>query len=113
MTIKKTANASEQDRPDVAAKRAAWFDPERLVFIDETGASTKMARLRGRAKRQRCHAPVPHGHWKTTTLVCALRSQGMTAPMLLDGAMTGDAFEALCRTSPGTYAAARRCRGHG
>ena len=69
MTVKKTAHASEQTRPDVARRREAWFelqpdlDPERLVFIDETGASTKMARLRGRAKRgQRCRAQVPHGH---------------------------------------------------
>jgi len=63
------------------------------VFIDETGASTKMARLRGRAPRgQRCRAPVPHGHWKTTTFVGALRLEGMTAPMVLDGAMNGPAF---------------------
>ena len=54
-----------------------------------------MARVRGRAKRgQRCRAPVPHGHWKTTTFVGALRLQGVTAPMVLDGPMTGDAFEA-------------------
>jgi transposase len=63
------------------------------VFIDETGASTKMARLRGRAKRgQRCRAPVPHGHWKTTTFTGALRLDGLTAPMVLDGPMNGDAF---------------------
>jgi transposase len=83
----------------VAARRAAWFeaqpdlDPERLVFIDETGASTKMARLRGRARRgQRCRAPVPHGHWQTTTFTGALRLQGITAPMVLDGPMNGTAF---------------------
>jgi transposase len=52
-----------------------------------------MARLRGRAKRgQRCRAPVPHGHWKTTTFTGALRLSGMTAPMVLDGPMNGDAF---------------------
>ena len=63
------------------------------MFIDETGASTKMARLRGRAPRgQRCRAPVPHGHWKTTTFTGALRLSGMTAPMVLDGPMNGDAF---------------------
>lgn len=80
-------------------KRELWFDaqpdldPERLVFIDETGASTKMARLRGRApKGQRCRAPVPHGHWKTTTFTGALRLSGMTAPMVLDGPMNGAAF---------------------
>jgi transposase len=69
------------------------LQPERLVFIDETGASTKMARRYGRALRgERCRAPVPHGHWKTTTLVGALRLEGMTAPMVLDGAMHGAAF---------------------
>jgi transposase len=66
-----------------------------LVFIDETGASTKMARLRGRARRgERCRSPVPHGHWKTTTFTGALRSTGMTAPMVLDGPMNGDFFRA-------------------
>ena len=65
------------------------------MFIDETGATTKMARLRGRAKRgQRCRAPIPHGHWKTTTFTGALRLQGLTAPMVLDGPMSGAAFRA-------------------
>jgi transposase len=83
----------------VLARRRAWFtgqldlDPDRLVFIDETGASTKMARLYGRARRgERCRAPIPHGHWKTTTFVGALRRSGLTAPMVLDGAMHGTAF---------------------
>ena len=80
-------------------RRRAWIetqpdlDPEKLVFVDETGASTKMARRSGRALRgHRCRAPVPHGHWKTTTFVGALRLSGMTAPMVLDGAMHGAAF---------------------
>ena len=52
-----------------------------------------MARRYGRALRgQRCRAPVPHGHWKTITFVGALRLEGMTAPMVLDGAMHGAAF---------------------
>jgi transposase len=83
----------------VAAARAAWrigqpeFDPSRLVFVDETGASTKMARLYGRSPRgERCIAAVPHGHWKTTTFVGGLRLSGMTAPMVLDGAMNRPAF---------------------
>lgn len=46
-----------------------------------------MARRYGRALRgERCRASVPHGHWKTTTFVGALRLEGMTAPMVLDGA---------------------------
>ena len=80
-------------------RRQAWFegqralDAKRLVFVDETGAPTKMARLRGRApKGERCVAAIPHGHWKTTTFVAGLRLSGMSAPMVLDGPMNGPAF---------------------
>ncbi|WP_186400664.1 MULTISPECIES: IS630 family transposase [Hyphomicrobiales] len=96
---KKSAHALEQDRPDILKRRLAWFDgqldldPAKLVFIDETGLSTKMARLRGRAPRgERCRAGVPHGHWKTTTFTGALRLTGMTAPFVYDGAMNGNVF---------------------
>ena len=52
-----------------------------------------MTRLYGRARRgERCRAPIPHGHWKTTTFVGALRPYGMSAPMVLDGPMHGAAF---------------------
>lgn len=65
------------------------------MFIDETWASTKMARTHGRAPRgERLRAPVPHGHWKTTTFVGALRNTGMVAPMVLDGPINGVAFQA-------------------
>jgi transposase len=65
------------------------------VFIDETSASTKMARLHGRASRgQRLRASLPHGHWKTTTFIGALRLTGMTAPMVLEGPMTAEWFTA-------------------
>jgi len=107
LTVQKTAHASAQTRPDVARGCEARFelqpdlDPERLVFIDACAAkgikraNAKMARLRGRAKRgQRCRAPVPHGHRKTTTFTGALRLGGMTAPMVLDGPMNGIAFRA-------------------
>lgn len=54
-----------------------------------------MARARGRSRRgERCRAAIPHGHWKTTTLVAALTTSGITAPMILDGAMHGDMFTA-------------------
>ena len=98
---KKTGHASEQQRPDVLARRRLWFEgqaglaPERLIFIDETGASTKMARLRGWSRKgERCRASIPHGHWKTTTLTAGLRLSGLAAPMLLDGPMHGAAFKA-------------------
>lgn len=83
------------------AARRAWFErqtdlhPEKLVFVDETGATTAMARRRGRAPRgERCRASIPHGHWKTTTFTAALRLDGLGAPMILDGPMHGTAFRA-------------------
>lgn len=85
------------------AARTAWFegqldlDPARLVFIDETWASTNMARLarlRGRAPRgQRLRMGIPHGHWKTTTFIAGLRTDGMIAPFVLDGPINRIAFE--------------------
>lgn len=91
----------EQERADLLKRRQTWFDgqldldPAKLVVVDETGLSTKMARLRGRAPRgERCRAGIPHGHWKTTTFTGALRLSGMTAPMVLDGPMNGIAFRA-------------------
>ena len=97
---KETAHAAEQERPDVLTRREAWFesqldlDPARLVFIDETWASTNMARTRGRAPRgRRLRASVPHGHGKTTTFVAGLRQDGIVAPFVLDGPINRDAFE--------------------
>ena len=97
----KTAHAQEQDRPDILSRRHAWFDsqldldPQRLVFIDETWASTNMARRHGRAPRgERLRMSVPHGHWKTTTFVAGLRADGLIAPFVLDGPINREAFEA-------------------
>jgi transposase len=85
----------------VKAKRDAWradqpvLDPDKLVFVDETWASTRMTRTHGRCpKGRRLVMDVPHGHWKTTTFVAALRSDGMVAPTVIDGAETGDLFVA-------------------
>lgn len=97
-------HASEQERPDVAAARTAWvaaqpsLDPARLVFIDETGTSTNMARLRGRAKRgHRVVGRVPWGHWKILTFVAGLRQDGITAPFVIDRAMTRAIFTEYLR----------------
>ena len=69
------------------------FDPARLVFIDETGASTKMVRLRGRCHRsERLVGSVPHGHWKTISLVAGLRHDGIVAPFVIDGPINGRVF---------------------
>jgi transposase len=85
----------------VAAARAGWrqrqpaLSPEHLVFIDETWATTHMARRHGRARRgQRLVAAVPHGHWKTSTFVAALRHDRITAPCVFDGAINGARFRA-------------------
>ena len=96
---KKTLHAAEQDRPDVAAARAALKSEQsklktpKLVFIDETSVTTKMVRQYGRAPvGERLVAKVPHGHWKTLTFIAGLRVDGMTAPYVIDGAMDGSAF---------------------
>jgi hypothetical protein len=87
---KKSGHAAEQGRPDILRRRQVWFedqldlDPQRLIFIDETWASTKMARAMGRSPRgQRLRMSVPHGHWKTTTFVAGLRTAGMVAPFVI------------------------------
>ena len=69
------------------------LDPARLVFIDETAVSTNLARVRGRAPSgDRVIGTVPLGAWETITFVAALRHNKMTAPMVVEGAMTGEMF---------------------
>ena len=72
-------------------------EPHRLVFLDETGTSTKMTRLRGRClKGQRLYARAPFGHWLTQTFVAGLRYLGLTAPWVIDGPMTRADLRDLC-----------------
>jgi hypothetical protein len=67
--------------------------PAKLVFLDETWATTALTRTRGRCPRgERLFCPVPHGRWRTTTFLCALRADGLVAPLVLDGAIDGPAF---------------------
>ena len=102
---KKSLQAAERQRSDVARARRRWIreqgmlDPARLVFIDETAVSTNMARIRGRAPRGvRCDfGHVPLGEWKTITFVAGLRHNRMTAPMVVDGPMTGEMFLAYVK----------------
>jgi len=73
--------------------RQALLDTTRLVFVDETGTSTKMVRSRGRCCRgHRLIGKAPWGHWKTTTFTAGLRCDGLVAPWVLDGPMNGEAF---------------------
>jgi len=99
LSFKKTVHASEQDRPDVARRRAqwiarqSWIEPARLVFIDETWTKTNMAPLRGWGPRgSRLRAKAPHGRWKTMTFLAALRHDRIDAPWLLDGPINGEKF---------------------
>jgi transposase len=69
------------------------LNASKLVFIDESGFDTKMARARGRSARGTpCVGAVPHGHWRNTTFIAGLRADRIDAPMLIEGAMDGDAF---------------------
>ena len=99
VTSKKVLRAAEQERTDVARARRRWIreqgllDTTHLVFIDETSVNTTMTRLFGRAPRgERVIGHVPFSAWKTVTFVAALRHDGMTAPMMIRGAMNGEAF---------------------
>ncbi len=101
LSHKKALRAAEQDRPDVARHRRRWrvwqhdMDGEHFVFVDETGATTAMTRLYGWGPRgERLVDAAPAGHWKTTTFVFGLRRDGVVAPFVLDGPMTGEVFRA-------------------
>ncbi len=93
-------HAEEQKRPDVAAKRRRWraevmprLDPARLVFLDETAAKTTMARTHGYApKGERLEGYAPYRRWQTTTFLGAMSRGGFIAPLVVDGAMTGELF---------------------
>ena len=100
--------ASECGRDDVRKARREWTDlrqpcmreePHRLIFIDETGTTTKMTRLRGRARRgKRLHASAPFGHWGTQTFIAGLRYDELVAPWVLNGPMNRAAFDTYVET---------------
>lgn len=92
---------AEQQRPDVRRRRELFtiarrfVEPDRFVFLDESGAKTNMTRLYGRAPvGERCRFFAPHGHWKTTTLLSAIRVDGVIreATALFDGPMNAPTF---------------------
>ena len=93
--------AAEQNRPEVIERRrnfgiaCRFVDPSSLVFLDESGAQTNMTRLYGRAPvGQRCIDHTPHGHWKTMTMLSAIRLDGVMpeATVVFDGPMNRDTF---------------------
>jgi transposase len=96
---KKSLRAAERKRADVARARRRWIreqgllDPARLVFIDETAVTTNMVRLNGWSPRgERLVGDVPMGQWETLTFIAGFRQTGIVAPMVIKGAMNGEAF---------------------
>ncbi len=102
--LKKMTRASERERPDVVEARLHWRAKsallafERLIFLDETGISTKMARLYARSVGgSRAIDSIPHGHWHTTTFVAGLTHRSLIAPAVFDGPMDGESFLAYTK----------------
>src|ERR1700746_3296478 len=95
---KKTVRASEQDRPDVAERRAAGRRAQkdlggRLIFLDETWTTTAMTRRYAWADvGARAIGDAPNGHWKTTTFLAGLTCEGLIAPFVLDGPINAECF---------------------
>ena len=106
--IKKALAAQEVERADVAKRRRRWFRwlmpwlcqrLRQVVFIDETAVTTKMTRLRGRARRgRRLRATAPYARWGTQTFIAGLRQDGLTAPWVIPGAMDRAAFDRYVET---------------
>jgi transposase len=97
-TQEKTLRAAEQEREDVAEARRTWreelagIDPGRLVFVDETGIDTRMARTHARAARgRRAPGKVPWGRRERLTVVGALALDGGVIASMSIAAATGTA----------------------
>lgn len=80
-------------------KREEWeqclpgLDVEKLVFLDESGINTIMARRSGRCPQgERLVDSAPAGQWRSNTLLAAVRLDGVIAPMVFDGPVNGDSF---------------------
>ena len=78
---------------EIWAECVPGVDVEKLVFLDESGVNTAMFRLYGRCPRgERLVAAAPAAHWQSNTLLAAVRLDGVVAPMVLDGPVTGASF---------------------
>ncbi len=102
---KKSLIAWEQQRPDVALARENFFAEQLkdvplkdVVVLDESHATTQFTRLRGRCPRdQRLKSPVPHGHWKTLTMLAAITVEGVRAAASIDAATDSEIFITFIR----------------
>ena len=106
--IKKSLQATEQKRTEIAAQREAWINRRRpffnqslprLIFIDETSTNTKLTKRTGWAPvGQRYEAYAPFGSWKTQTFIAGLRCHEMIAPWIVNAPMNMQIFEVYIET---------------
>lgn len=106
--IKKTLQASEQQRPDIRQARELWIKRRkrffnralaRLIFIDETSTNTKLTKRTGWSpKGERYKAYTPFGGWKTQTFIAGLRCHGLVAPWIVNAPMNTAIFETYIET---------------
>ena len=103
---KKTLKASELEREDIVQARSEWgefqnnTDSNRLVFLDETGAKTNMTRRYGRSmKGKRCYDLSPAGHWKSVTILSAIRLNGVVSSVVFQGAVNREKFDEYIENS--------------
>ena len=89
----------EQNRPETERARRRFqtklnrVPAKDLVFVDESGARTDRTRRYGRApKGERVREAVPHGRWKTLTIVGALSTKGVQASMTVEAATDAEVF---------------------
>ena len=102
--VKKTVHAAEQSREDVKQKREEWkefqktVDPDKLIFLDESGVNTGMTRLYGRAlKNQRVVDSVPDIRFARTTVLSSVRMDGTIIPCVFEDALNGELFREYVR----------------
>jgi transposase len=86
---------------DIWAACVPGVDVEKLVFLDESGVNTAMFRRYGRCRQgERLVDAAPAAHWQSNTLLAAVRlGDGVVAPMVLDGPVTGESFAGYVRQS--------------
>jgi transposase len=96
---KKSKHAAERDTPEVQKKRRSFrrkirpIEPKRLVFVDETGVTTAMTPAYGRAPRgERVEASAP-ASWESVTVIAAMGTDGIRAPLAFPGAANTTIFE--------------------
>jgi transposase len=98
---KKSLHAAERDTAENLIRRQEFLaaiaevEPEHLVFLDESGLTTSMTRLYGRAPAGvRIQEATPESHWSVVTLIAGMRLTGMVAPMTISAATDGEIFRA-------------------